>query len=116
VGATGAGRACPLAVVPFLGNRSSGRMGVALAAEARRRGADVTLVASNLTVEPPLAIALAAAPPAADVERATAGSDADVVLMAAAVADYRPSETDEAKRPKDDTRTTIQLATTADVL
>jgi phosphopantothenoylcysteine decarboxylase/phosphopantothenate--cysteine ligase len=113
---TAGGTREPIDAVRYVGNRSSGRMGVALAAEARRRGADVTLVASNLTVEPPLGIELVDAPTAADVERATAGSDADVVLMAAAVADYRPSETDEAKRPKDDKRWTIELEPTADVL
>ena len=113
---TAGGTREPLDAVRFVGNRSSGRMGIALAAEAQRRGADVTLVASNLTVEPPPGVELVDAPTAADVERATAGSDADVVLMAAAVADYRPSETDDAKRPKDDKRWTIELEPTADVL
>jgi len=113
---TAGGTREPLDAVRFVGNRSSGRMGIALAAEAQRRGADVTLVASNLTVEPPPGVELVDAPTAADVERATAGSDADVILMAAAVADYRPSETDDAKRPKDDKRWTIELEPTADVL
>ena len=113
---TAGGTREPLDAVRFVGNRSSGRMGIALAAEAQRRGADVTLVASNLTAEPPPGVELVDAPTAADVERATAGSDADVVLMAAAVADYRPSETDDAKRPKDDKRWTIELEPTADVL
>ena len=113
---TAGGTREPLDAVRFVGNRSSGRMGIALAAEAQRRGADVTLVASNLTVEPPPGVELVDAPTAADVERATAGSDADVVLMAAAVSDYRPAETDEAKRPKDDKRWTIELEPTADVL
>jgi phosphopantothenoylcysteine decarboxylase/phosphopantothenate--cysteine ligase len=113
---TAGGTREPIDAVRYVGNRSSGRMGVALAAEAQRRGADVTLVASNLTVEPPLGVELVDAPTAADVERATAGSEADVFLMAAAVSDYRPSETDEAKRPKDDKRWTIELEPTADVL
>jgi len=113
---TAGGTREPLDAVRYVGNRSSGRMGVALAAEAQRRGADVTLVASNLTVEPPLGVDLIDAPTAAEVERATAGSDADVVLMAAAVSDYRPSETDDTKRPKDDKRWTIELEPTADVL
>jgi len=56
------------------------------------------------------------APTAADVERATTGSDADVVLMAAAVSDYRPSQSDEAKRPKSEEPWTIELEPTADVL
>src|ERR671924_545302 len=59
----------PLDAVRFLGNRSSGRMGVALAAEARRRGADVTLIAANLAVPPPGKVELVPASTAAEVER-----------------------------------------------
>src|SRR5205809_7377559 len=59
----------PLDAVRFLGNRSSGRMGVALAEEARRRGAEVTLIASNLSVTPPDDVEVVEAPTAADVER-----------------------------------------------
>ena len=55
----------------FLGNRSSGRMGAALAAEARRRGADVTLVASNLSVPAPVGVDVVPAPTAEDVARET---------------------------------------------
>ena len=113
---TAGGTREPLDAVRYVGNRSSGRMGVALAAEAQRRGADVTLVASNLSVDPPPGVELVDAPTASDVERATNDSDADVVLMAAAVSDYRPLQTDEAKRPKDDKRWTIELEPTADVL
>src|SRR5438445_2763757 len=80
----------PLDAVRFLGNRSSGRMGVALAEEARRRGAEVTLVAANLAVPAPAGVELVDAPTAADLARETLGRDgADVVLMTAAVADYR---------------------------
>src|SRR5687768_5266196 len=100
---TAGGTREPLDAVRYIGNRSSGRMGVALAAEARRRGAIVTLIASNLTVPPPDDVEIVEAPTAADVEsEASARSDADVVLMAAAVSDYRPAETDAAKRPKDE--------------
>ena len=113
---TAGGTREPLDAVRFVGNRSSGRMGVALAEEARRRGAEVTLVASNLTVAPPDGIRLVQAPTAAAVERAATGSDADVVLMAAAVSDYRPAQTDEAKRPKSEEPWTIELEPTADVL
>src|SRR5919109_500497 len=92
----------PLDSVRFLGNRSSGRMGIALAEEARRRGADVTLVAANLTVDPPTGVEVVQAPTAAEVEREVlARADADVVVMAAAVADYRPAEPPGEKRPKD---------------
>jgi len=114
---TAGGTREPLDAVRFVGNRSSGRMGVALAEEAKRRGADVTLIASNLTVEPPDGIELVPAPTAADVQQATtAHAGADVVLMAAAVSDYRPSQTDEAKRPKSEEPWTIELEPTADVL
>src|SRR5918996_1608723 len=79
----------PLDAVRFVGNRSSGRMGVALAAEARRRGAAVTLLASNLAVPAPEGVEVVQTPTAADVEaEALARADADVILMAAAGADY----------------------------
>ena len=108
----------PLDSVRFLGNRSSGRMGVALAAEARRRGATVTLLASNLAVPVPDGVEIVDTPTATDVEREArnrAGA-ADVVVMAAAVADYRPSETIEGKRAKTDGAWKIELERTADVL
>src|SRR5438094_6985807 len=83
----------PLDAVRFLGNRSSGRMGVALAEETRKRGADVTLIAANLAVPAPSGVEVITAPTAADLEREILASEGvDVVLMAAAVADYRPSE------------------------
>ncbi len=73
-------------------NRSSGRMGVALAEEARRRGAEVTLLAANLGVAAPRGVTVVDTPTASDLEReALARSDADVIVMAAAVADYRPA-------------------------
>ena len=114
---TAGGTREPLDAVRFLGNRSSGRMGAALAAEARRRGAEVTLVASNLTVPAPVGVDVVDAPTAEDVARETlARGDADVVVMAAAVADYRPAEAEEGKRPKDDRPWTVTLEPTRDVL
>jgi phosphopantothenoylcysteine decarboxylase / phosphopantothenate---cysteine ligase len=114
---TAGGTREPLDAVRYIGNRSSGRMGVALAAEARRRGADVTLIASNLGVALPDDVEVVQAPTAADVETETsARSDVDVVLMAAAVSDYRPAETEAAKRPKDEKAWQIELEPTTDVL
>ncbi len=114
---TAGGTREPLDAVRYIGNRSSGRMGVALAAEARRRGAVVTLIASNLAVPTPEDVEVVEAPTAADLENeASARSDADVVLMAAAVSDYRPTETDGAKRPKDEETWEITLEPTPDVL
>jgi len=107
----------PFDAVRFLGNRSSGRMGVSLAEEARLRGAEVILVASNLTVPPPGKVEVVAAPTAAELEREVLErADADVVLMAAAVADYRPASPSEEKRPKDGESWTVELEPTADVL
>jgi phosphopantothenoylcysteine decarboxylase/phosphopantothenate--cysteine ligase len=92
-------------------------MGVALAAEARRRGAEVTLIASNLMVPAPEDVEVVDAPTAADVEsEASARSDADVVLMAAAVSDYRPAESEAGKRPKDEHVWQLELEPTTDVL
>ena len=103
--------------VRFVGNRSSGRMGVALAEEARSRGADVTLLAANLAVAAPTDVTVVETPTAADLEReALARSDADVIVMAAAVADYRPVEARPDKRPKDDEEWAVPLAPTPDVL
>jgi len=107
----------PLDAVRFLGNRSSGRMGVALAEVSRKRGADVTLLAANLTVPPPRGIEVVQTPTAESMlEAALARSDADLVLMAAAVADYRPTEPSNGKRPKDEQTWRLELEPTADVL
>ena len=107
----------PLDAVRFLGNRSSGRMGVALAEEARLRGAEVTLVAANLAVPAPGKVEIVSAPTAAELEREVlARSDADVVVMAAAVADYRPAEPTAEKQPKSGEPWTVTLEPTADVL
>jgi phosphopantothenoylcysteine decarboxylase / phosphopantothenate---cysteine ligase len=107
----------PLDAVRYVGNRSSGRMGVAIAEEAERRGADVTLLAANLAVSAPPGVTVIETPTAADLEReALARADADVVVMAAAVADYRPSTPSPGKRPKDGSRWSLELEPTADVL
>jgi phosphopantothenoylcysteine decarboxylase / phosphopantothenate---cysteine ligase len=108
----------PLDSVRFVGNRSSGRMGVAVAAEARRRGAAVTLLAANVSIAVPPGVDQVEVPSAADLEREALAraSDADVVVMAAAVADYRPVAAGAAKRPKGSTVWTVELEPTADVL
>jgi phosphopantothenoylcysteine decarboxylase/phosphopantothenate--cysteine ligase len=114
---TAGGTREPLDAVRYVGNRSSGRMGVALAAEARRRGATVTLLAANLAVRPPEGVAVVQTPTADDVAReALALQDADVVLMAAAVADYRPSAPVDGKRAKGADTWALELVPTTDVL
>jgi phosphopantothenoylcysteine decarboxylase/phosphopantothenate--cysteine ligase len=108
----------PLDAVRYVGNRSSGRMGVALAAEARRRGAEVTLLAANLAVPAPAGVEVVETATAADLEREALGraAAADVVIMAAAVADYRPAEALAAKRPKNSATWALELEPTTDVL
>jgi phosphopantothenoylcysteine decarboxylase/phosphopantothenate--cysteine ligase len=108
----------PIDAVRFVGNRSSGRMGVALAAEARRRGARVTLLGANLAVPSPPGVELVETPTASELESEvlSRGVDADVVIMAAAVADYRPAEALATKRPKDRSGWTLELEPTTDVL
>jgi len=107
----------PLDAVRFLGNRSSGRMGVALAEEARRRGAEVTLLAANLGVRTPPGLDVMQTPTAAEMAAAAQEHrDADVVVMAAAVADYRPADPAHGKRPKDAEDWTVRLEPTQDIL
>jgi phosphopantothenoylcysteine decarboxylase/phosphopantothenate--cysteine ligase len=107
----------PLDSVRFLGNRSSGRMGVALAAEAARRGAHATLLASNLAVRAPEGIEVVEAPTADALAReAFARASADVIVMAAAVADYRPEGALAHKRRKDGEPWTVTLEPTLDIL
>ena len=115
---TAGGTREPIDTVRFVGNRSSGRMGIALAAEAKRRGAEVTLVLANASVPPPAGVDVVNAPTAAHLasETLTRAEDSDAVLMAAAVADYRPREPIEGKRPKDGEPWTIDLEPTDDVL
>jgi phosphopantothenoylcysteine decarboxylase/phosphopantothenate--cysteine ligase len=115
---TAGGTREPLDAVRFVGNRSSGRMGVALAAHAAARGADVTLLAANLAVPAPPGVHTVETPTAADLAREALarGPDADVVLMAAAVADYRPADPSAAKRPKDAEPWAVTLEPTQDVL
>jgi phosphopantothenoylcysteine decarboxylase / phosphopantothenate---cysteine ligase len=108
----------PIDAVRFVGNRSSGRMGVALAAEARRRGARVTLLGANLALAAPPGVELVETPTASELETEALarGVEADVVIMAAAVADYRPAEALATKRPKDRSGWSLQLEPTTDVL
>ncbi len=93
----------PLDPVRYLGNRSSGKQGVALADVAARRGAHVTLVAANVSVPIPRGVDCRPVETTAELQRAVqqAAVDADVVVMAAAPADYRPAERRASKIKKD---------------
>ncbi len=107
----------PIDAVRFVGNRASGRMGVAIAAEAQRRGAEVTLLAANLAVDVPAGVELVQTPTVDDMLReALARAESDLVVMAAAPADYRPAAPGSDKRPKDDTAWTLELEPTTDIL
>ena len=99
----------------FVGNRSSGKMGVALAAAAQRRGAEVTLVLGPSAVAPPIGVTVVSIETAAQLEQALASAavGADAVIMAAAVADYRPAHRAEQKLKRGELGATTQLALTA---
>jgi phosphopantothenoylcysteine decarboxylase/phosphopantothenate--cysteine ligase len=113
---TAGGTREPVDSVRFVGNRSSGRMGVALAEEARRRGAEVILLAANLSVEPPYGVETIPTPTAElMLDAALALPDVDIALLAAAVADYRPAEALAGKRPKDERGWTLELEPTVDI-
>jgi len=110
----------PIDAVRFVGNRSSGRMGLALAEAAAARGADVTLVAANVALPVPAGIELVAVETAAELQASCeARFDAcDVLLMAAAVADFRPRRAAAHKLKKDAVgdELTIAMERTPDVL
>lgn len=104
--------------VRFVGNRSSGRMGYALAAEASRRGAAVTLVTGPTPLAPPHGVQLVKVRSAADMYAAVmerAGGQ-DAIVMSAAVADYTPAEPATHKVKKDHGPVTITLTRTKDIL
>jgi phosphopantothenoylcysteine decarboxylase / phosphopantothenate---cysteine ligase len=104
--------------VRYLGNRSSGRMGFAIAAEAARRGAEVTLVAGPTTIEVPPVREIVRVRRASEMHEAvlTRAGVMDVVIMAAAVADYSPVESFSEKLSKDDESFTLTLRRTPDIL
>lgn len=104
--------------VRYVGNRSSGRMGFAIAAAAHARGANVTLVAGPTTIEPPLADEVVRVRRATEMRDVVlrAAEHADVVIMAAAVADYTPVEPVAEKIAKGDAPLTLTLQRTPDIL
>jgi phosphopantothenoylcysteine decarboxylase / phosphopantothenate---cysteine ligase len=116
---TAGGTREPIDSVRYVGNRSSGRMGLALAEEAARRGAEVTLVAANVSLPRPDAVRTVNVETAAELGEAARRefATADVLLMAAAVADFRPGEREAAKISKAGREgLTIELEPTTDVL
>jgi phosphopantothenoylcysteine decarboxylase/phosphopantothenate--cysteine ligase len=109
----------PIDSVRYVGNRSSGRMGLALAHEATRRGADVTLVCANVSLPVPAGVRTLQVATAAELEaalRAEFGTS-DVLVMAAAPADFRPASQEASKiAKKDRDRLVIELEPTTDIL
>jgi phosphopantothenoylcysteine decarboxylase/phosphopantothenate--cysteine ligase len=104
--------------VRYVGNRSSGRMGFALAQDARRRGAHVTLVAGPTRLDPPAVDDVVRVRSAAEMHEAVmrAAAGVDVVIMAAAVADYTPAQRAEGKIAKAEAPLTLTLERTKDIL
>jgi phosphopantothenoylcysteine decarboxylase / phosphopantothenate---cysteine ligase len=118
---TAGGTREPIDPVRYIGNRSSGRMGLALAAAAARRGADVTVVAANVSLPAPAGVRVIAVQTAAEMlDACEARFDAaDVLLMAAAVADFRPRAAAATKIKKNGNPPTppaLELEPTTDVL
>jgi len=108
----------PIDAVRFVGNRSTGRMGLAVAREAFGRGADVTLVVGPGTVEPPDGPRVVRVATAEEMRMAVleAAEDADAVIMAAAVADFRPREAASGKLKKEEGPPRLELVPTPDIL
>jgi phosphopantothenoylcysteine decarboxylase/phosphopantothenate--cysteine ligase len=104
--------------VRYIGNRSSGRMGFAVAAEAHRRGARVTLVAGPTRIDPPGVDEVVRVRSAAEMHAAVMrdATRADVVVMAAAVADYAPASPAAEKVAKTNAPLTLALERTPDIL
>ena len=104
--------------VRFIGNRSSGRMGYEVAAEAVRRGAAVTLVSGPTHLEPPVGTTMVRVRSAADMHAAVMAraGDMDAVVMAAAVADYTPEAVAAQKVAKAEGGWTVSLTRTIDIL
>jgi phosphopantothenoylcysteine decarboxylase/phosphopantothenate--cysteine ligase len=117
---TAGGTREPLDPVRFVGNRSSGRQGVAIAVAAAARGADVTLLAANLEVPVPDSVTVVTVGTARELDEAAQRESrvADAVIMAAAVADYRPESVSDGKIKKDAVgdRFTIAMVKNPDIL
>ncbi|HET7432469.1 MAG TPA: bifunctional phosphopantothenoylcysteine decarboxylase/phosphopantothenate--cysteine ligase CoaBC [Nocardioides sp.] len=110
----------PLDPVRFLGNRSSGRQGVALARAAAARGAEVTLVAANIALPDPAGVKVVRVETTEQMRDAVlaAATSADAVVMAAAPADFRPVDTreDKIKKTPDGAVAPLELTQTPDIL
>ncbi len=104
--------------VRYISNHSTGKMGYAVAASAVRRGADVTLVSGKVELTPPSGVRVVPVVSAADMAAAVkeAASAQDIIIKAAAVADYRPRVTADEKLKKKDDDLSLELERTEDIL
>ena len=104
--------------VRYISNHSTGKMGYAIAAAAVRRGADVTLVSGKVGLTPPAGVRVVPVVSAADMAQAVkaAASEQDIIIKAAAVADYRPRVTADEKLKKQDDDLSVELERTEDIL
>lgn len=104
--------------VRFLSNRSTGKMGYALANQAMLRGAEVTLVTGPVELAPPPFVKVVAVESAGDMYEAVTGAseEADIIIKSAAVADYRPAQTADNKIKKKEGDMSVSLARTEDIL
>jgi len=115
---TAGGTREPIDSVRFVGNRSSGRMGYALAREAARRGAEVTVIAANVGLETPARVRVIPVQTAAELAESVRNEvgACDVLLMSAAVADFRPARPVDNKLGKEEGVPKLELEPTEDVL
>jgi phosphopantothenoylcysteine decarboxylase / phosphopantothenate---cysteine ligase len=115
---TAGGTQEPIDPIRYIGNRSSGKMGFAVAAEAARRGADVTLVTGPTWLDDPARTDVIRVRTADEMRDAVLGrfADADIVIKAAAVADFRPAAPSAMKLKKDTGPPAIELERTPDIL
>lgn len=102
--------------VRYITNRSTGKMGIAIARAAMYRGAVVTLVKGHTDIAPPELVEVVETENAEDMYNAVMSREADMIIMAAAVADYTPAHPAEEKIKKTDTDASIQLRRTKDIL
>jgi phosphopantothenoylcysteine decarboxylase/phosphopantothenate--cysteine ligase len=108
----------PIDAVRYLANRSSGRLGICLADAARSAGWKVVLLLGPTSLEPPTGVETHRFQTAADLQQLLAGTfeHCDVLIMAAAVADYRPAGVSEQKLPRRAEGLTLKLEATADLV
>ena len=115
---TAGGTQEPIDPVRYIGNRSSGKMGYAMAEAARDRGAEVKLITASTFLPDPVGIEVTHVETAIQMKEAVAQAvaQADALIMAAAVADYRPKSTAKAKIKKEASSLTLELVRTPDIL